>query len=249
MKYEPFRALRFAGGDLFEIEEQMPKEVELEIFANGDFVGRATITPSQTREFVAGHLRYLGLIADRSEISRLLVEGGRAEVKIAPGPGTAAGIEAGKAATASRRQKAEASGGAARSDGATRAGWILANLGSTLGSELYKKTGGTHTSSLCSGEVILATAEDVGRLNTLDKVFGWAVLQDIDLERCYAVTSGRITGRTVDKASKFGVPIVASKGAVTTLAVEMAEEMGMTLVGFARQGRMNVYAGRYRVTL
>jgi len=80
VKYEPFRALRFAGGDLFEIEEQMPKEVELEIFANGDFVGRATITPSQTREFVAGHLRYLGLIADRSEISRLLVEGGRAEV-------------------------------------------------------------------------------------------------------------------------------------------------------------------------
>lgn len=105
------------------------------------------------------------------------------------------------------------------------------------------------TPPLCSGEEILATAEDVGRLNTLDKVFGWAVLQDIDLERCYAVTSGRITGRTVDKASKFGVPIVASKGAVTTLAVEMAEEMGMTLVGFARQGRMNVYAGRYRVTL
>ena len=95
----------------------------------------------------------------------------------------------------------------------------------------------------------LVTAEDVGRLNTLDKAFGWGTLRGLDLASCYAVTSGRITSATVEKVSRFGVPLVASKGAVTSLAVEMAEEKGMTLVGFARKARMNVYVGRDRVTL
>ncbi|AET65705.1 formate dehydrogenase accessory sulfurtransferase FdhD [Methanothrix harundinacea] len=237
MKYQPFRALRFDGGEAFEVEERMPKEVELEIFANGVLIGRATITPSQEKEFVAGHLRYRGLIEDGSEILRLSVEGGRAEAST----GAAA-------ARPSRRFLPGGPGAAAGPVGAVRAGWILANLESTLASQLYEKTGGTHTSSLCSGEEILATAEDFGRLNTLEKIFGWAILAGVDLGRCYAVTSGRITGKTVEKASRFGVPIVASKGAVTTLAVEMAEDWGMTLVGFARQGRMNVYTGRDRVT-
>lgn len=239
-------ALRFDGGEAFEIEERMPKEVELEIFANGELIGRATITPSQEKEFVAGHLRYRGLIEDGSEISRLSVEGERAEASTGP---PVAGVGRGRAAVPPRKDRPWGPGAAARPGGTVRAGWILANLDLTLASNLYEKTGGTHTSSLCSGEEILATAEDVGRLNTLDKIFGWAVLSGVDLGRCYAVTSGRITGKTVEKASKVGVPLIASKGAVTTLAVEMAEEKGMTLVGFARQGRMNVYAGRDRVTL
>ena len=227
--------MRIEGNEIFEIEERLPGEVELEIFVNGEHFAKAMITPSQEREFVAGHLRYRGLIEDASQIISLKVEGSKAWADIKP--------------TSETVREVETEWAVGEADLIVRADWILANLLVTLDSDLYKKTGGTHTSSLCRGEAILATAEDVGRLNTLDKVFGWGILRGLDLERCYVVTSGRITSATVEKVERFNLPLVASKGAVTTLAVEMAEKRGMTLVGFAREMRMNVYVGGDRVTL
>jgi FdhD protein len=249
VKHQALKTLKIEDGRIFEIEEQMPVEVELDIFANGALFAKATLTPSMEREFVAGHLRYRGLIEEGCEIRSLKVEGGKAWAEI-----DLRSEKAQEAETA--RKRCEADGrvgldwdGISRSGWTVRADWILSNLIATLDSELYKKTGGTHTSSLCRGETILATAEDVGRLNTLDKAFGWGILQGQDLGKCYVVTSGRITSHTIEKVSRFGVPLVASKGAVTTLAVEMAERRGMTLVGFARNTRMNVYVGEDRVTL
>ena len=247
MKYQARKTLRIEDGRIFEIEERLPKEVGIDIFANGDLFAKATITPSLEREFVAGHLRYRGLIEDASQIRSLKIEGRKAWAEI-----DSRSEKAQEAETARKRCEADGTigpDGISRSGWTVRADWILSNLAATLDSELYKKTGGTHTSSLCRGEAILATAEDVGRLNTLDKAFGWGVLRGLDLGSCYAVTSGRITSATIEKVSRFGVPLVASKGAVTTLAVEMAERKGMTLVGFARKTRMNVYVGRDRVTL
>ncbi len=238
VKYLARKTLKIEDGEIFEIEERLPKEVNIDIFADGDLFAKATLTPSMEREFVAGHLRYRGLIEDASQIRSLKIEGHNAWAEIDP-----------------RSEKGLRSDNLGEVDGTAgvgwtvRADWILSNLVATLDSDLYKKTGGTHTSSLCRKEAILASAEDVGRLNTLDKAFGWGILRGLDLRSCYVVTSGRITSHTVEKVSKFGVPLVASKGAVTTLAVEMAEKRGMTLVGFARKMRMNVYVGRDRVTL
>ncbi len=238
MKYLARKTLRIEDGEIFEIEERMPREVELDILVNGDLFAKVTLTPSLEREFVAGHLRYRGLIENGSQIKSLKIEGHKAMAEIDS-----------RSEKGLRSDNLDEVDENARAGWTVRADWILSNLAATLDSELYKKTGGTHTSSLCRGEAILATAEDVGRLNTLDKAFGWGILRGLDLGSCYAVTSGRITSATVEKASRFGVPLVASKGAVTTLAVEMAERRGMTLVGFARKARMNVYVGRDRVTL
>ncbi|HII06612.1 MAG TPA: formate dehydrogenase accessory sulfurtransferase FdhD [Methanotrichaceae archaeon] len=235
MKHQALQTLRIEGVEIFEIEERLPREIELEIFVNGDFFAKATITPSQEREFVAGHLWYRGMIEDASQIKSLRIEGNRAWADIEP--------------ASEKVRWAETKSTSGKADWSVRADWILSNLLATLDSDLYGKTGGTHTSSLCRGESILASSEDVGRLNPLDKAFGWGILRGWDLRSCYAVTSGRITSHTVEKVSKFNVPLVASKGAVTTLAVEMAEKWGMTLVGFARQSRMNVYTRRDRVTL
>jgi FdhD protein len=235
VKHQALQTFRIEGSEIFEIEEQLPREVGIEIFVNGDLFTKATITPSLEREFVAGHLRYRGLIEDASQIRSLKVEGRKAWAEIDSRSEKGLGSE-------TTRKAGEA-------DWTVRADWILSNLLATLDSDLYKKTGGTHTSSLCRNEAILASAEDVGRLNTLDKAFGWGILRGLDLGSCYVVTSGRITGSTVEKVERFNVPLVASKGAVTTLAVEMAEKRGMTLVGFARKTRMNVYVGRDRVTL
>ena len=244
MKHQTRKMWRIEDGEIFGIEERMPREVELDIFVNGDLLARATLTPSMEREFVAGQLRYRGLIENGSQIRSLKIEGRRAWAEIGPRPETGLSIKSAR--------EGDGTSGADETVGAdwtVRADWIHTNLLTTLDSDLYRKTGGTHTSSLCRGESILAIAEDVGRLNTLDKVFGWGILRELDLERCYVVTSGRITSATIEKVSGFGVPLVASKGAVTTLAVDMAEKRGMTLVGFARQRRMNVYVGEDRVTL
>ena len=229
--------MRIEDGEIFEIEERMPREVELDILVNGALFAKATLTPSLEREFVAGHLRYQGLIENGSQIRSLKVEGHKAMAEID-----------------SRSEKglgcSPLSGDDenARAGWTVRADWILANLLFTLDSDLYRKTGGTHTSSLCRGEAILVTAEDVGRLNTLDKVFGWALLNGVDLHECYVATSGRITSHTMRKVIRSEVPLVASKGAVTTLAVDMAEAEGVTLVGFARENRISVYAGASRIS-
>ena len=238
MKYQARKTLRIEDGRIFEIEERLPKEVGIDIFANGDLFAKATLTPAMEREFVAGHLRYRGLIEDASQIRSLKIEGQNAWAEI--------DTECEKGLRCDNLGEVDGTAGVGWT---VKADWILSNLAATLDSELYKKTGGTHTSSLCRGESILATAEDVGRLNTLDKAFGGGILRGVDLGGCYVVTSGRITSATIEKVSRFGVPLVASKGAVTTLAVEMAERRGMTLVGFARKTRMNVYVGRDRVTL
>jgi FdhD protein len=244
VKHQALKTLRIEDGEIFEIEERMPREVELDIFVKGDLFAKATLTPSMEREFVAGHLRYRGLIENGSQIRSLRVEGQKAWAEISPRSETKVGCHA-----LSEGHETAGTNETANADWTVRADRILENLMATLDSDLYKKTGGTHTSSLCKGEAILATAEDVGRLNTLDKAFGWGILQGQDLGKCYVVTSGRITSHTIEKVSRFGVPLVASKGAVTTLAVEMAERRGMTLVGFARNTRMNVYVGEDRVTL
>ncbi|HPR67410.1 MAG TPA: formate dehydrogenase accessory sulfurtransferase FdhD [Methanothrix sp.] len=244
MKHQACKTLRIEDGKIFEIEERMPREVELDVFVNGALLAKASLTPSMEREFVAGHLWYRGLIENGSQIRSLKIEGSRAWAEIGPRTDTGLSIEA-----------ARKTGEGHETDETVNAYWtvradrILENLIATLDSDLYNKTGGTHTSSLCLANAILATAEDVGRLNTLDKAFGWGILQGLDLTSCYVVTSGRITSATIEKVSRFGVPLVASKGAVTTLAVEMAERRGMTLVGFARKTRMNVYVGEDRVTL
>ncbi len=114
---------------------------------------------------------------------------------------------------------------------------------------LYRETGGVHTSSLCDGEIILLSAEDIGRHNTLDKIAGLCLMNGIKSENKILITTGRISSEMLQKAARLQVPILISRTSPSSLSIEMAERYGITLIGYARRDRFNVYSNGERVGL
>jgi len=114
--------------------------------------------------------------------------------------------------------------------------------------EVFKKTGGTHGVALASpdGQVFIL-AEDIGRHNAMDKVIGRAVLQRRDLTRMVALLSGRISFEMALKTARAGIPILAAVSAPTSMALTLAQETGLTLAGFVRGQRLNVYTHPQRI--
>jgi FdhD protein len=114
--------------------------------------------------------------------------------------------------------------------------------------KIFRETGGTHGVALATpdGEVFLL-AEDVGRHNAMDKVIGRALLQKLDLSRLVALLSGRISFEMALKAVRAGIPILAAVSAPTSMALNLAQELNLTLVGFARNQRLNIYTRPQRL--
>jgi FdhD protein len=127
---------------------------------------------------------------------------------------------------------------------------LLASLPDRLTQPGFERTGGLHATGLfdAAGES-LAVRVDVGRHNAMDKVVGWALLSGaLPLTEGLLCVSGRLAFELVQKAARAGAPILVGVGAPTSLAVELAEDRGVTLAGFARGGRVNVYTHPERVS-
>jgi FdhD protein len=112
---------------------------------------------------------------------------------------------------------------------------------------LYREVGGVHTSILIDGERVLAWAEDVGRHNSLDKIAGKCVLDDLHPSRKILVTTGRISSEMIQKAARIGAPIVISRTSASSLSVKLAEKWGLTLIGYAHHDQFIVYAHPVRI--
>ena len=115
--------------------------------------------------------------------------------------------------------------------------------------ELYRDTGGVHTSALSDGERILLSSEDIGRHNTLDKIAGLCLMNDVWPETRILITTGRISSEMLQKAARLGAPILISRTSPSSLSIEMADRYGITLIGYARKHRFNVYSNTQRVGL
>lgn len=125
----------------------------------------------------------------------------------------------------------------------------LSALGREFGRQgtLYRITGGVHACGIADREKVLLFAEDVGRHNAFDKVTGMALKCRMDMSDKIALTTGRLSAEIVSKAIAHGVSILVSSSAPTVMGVQWARRFSMTLVGFLRGGRLNVYTGYQRV--
>lgn len=115
--------------------------------------------------------------------------------------------------------------------------------------DLYRSAGGVHTSALSDGKEIVVVAEDIGRHNTLDKIAGLCLMQEIELKKRMLLTTGRISSEMIQKAARMGASVVVSRTSPSSLSIQLAKKWGITLIGYARRTSFRVYAHPERVLL
>lgn len=114
-------------------------------------------------------------------------------------------------------------------------------------STAFKKTGGVHNAALCGQDGVLAVRTDIGRHNALDKLYGYCLGEALPLHDKLIAFSGRVSSEVLLKVAKIGVGLLLSTSAPTDLAIELAEELNVTIVGFIRENSFNVYTHPERI--
>jgi FdhD protein len=116
-------------------------------------------------------------------------------------------------------------------------------------STIFKETGGTHNGGVgCSGKVSY-TCYDIGRHNVLDKIMGQAVLQNLDLSHHVLFFSGRVSSEILIKVAKMNISVLVARSAPTDMTIALAEDLNITVIGFARGNRLNIYSCSERIRL
>lgn len=114
-------------------------------------------------------------------------------------------------------------------------------------SDVFKQTGGVHSIAIADTKEVIIICEDVARHNAMDKAIGKALLNNVYLKDKVIVLSGRVSLEMILKSAKMQIPIIISKSAPTNLSVALANKLNITLVGFVRNNKMNIYSGDQRI--
>jgi FdhD protein len=247
-----------------ETADRVAVERGLEVRLDDEPFAVVMRTPGADRDLAAGFLFSEGVIASRRDITAIIDEPIEHRVSVRLTPDAAARA---KDSHPDRRRVAmnAACGMCGRTSldalavaappvesMVTVSREVLSALPAALaGRQLaFSETGGLHAAALATtGGVLLDSAEDVGRHNAVDKIIGRALSDDrLPLSNALLFVSGRTSFEIVQKAWLAGIPIVASVSAPSSLAVELAERAGMTLVGFVRDRRFNIYSKRHRIS-
>jgi FdhD protein len=249
-----------AGGPRQE-DDWLAEEAPLEVLIEHWFKDQRRVaawgitlrTPGQDAELALGLLFSEGRISGMEDVAALeVLDGARVRVSLAAGVDLDLGRERAATAACGFCGSPELPAAEALSDSGFRVGWeALAGLPGRLEARQggYRETGALHAAALFdAGGEIVALREDIGRHNAVDKLIGWALREGkVPLERMGLLLSGRAGFELVHKAARAGIPLVAAMGAPTTLSVDLARHANVTLAGFLRPTKVNVYAGTWRV--
>lgn len=263
--------LRITAGRVSRRPDTLAVEEPLEIRIGGDALTITMRTPGHDVDLVHGFLLGEGMIGDREDIAAVRYCDGVDEtgantynvldVALAPGVTIGEGVGRRSFTTTSAcgvcgkesldQVRTRTRFPLTDADSPMLAAGTLTTLPDTLRSkqQVFASTGGLHAAALFTpdGE-LLAVREDVGRHNAVDKVLGWALTSGrVPLSNSVLMVSGRASFELVQKAVMAGVPMLAAVSAPSSLAVDLAAESGLTLVGFLRGDTMNVYTATERV--
>lgn len=114
-------------------------------------------------------------------------------------------------------------------------------------SEIYRRTHGVHNTALAGPDELVLFRDDIGRHNAVDMIVGHCLFNGIPLENKFLLTTGRLTSEILIKVAKVGLPVIVSRNTATSLAIELARSLNITLIGYARAGKFVVYAGEHRI--
>lgn len=220
-------------------------EYPLSLVLNGNYSNTFLCTPENLDQLVAGFLINKGVIKNKSDIKSIDID---FENRVAH-----AQIEENKDAFDGKRYYLNDLDyidlkPVGDTDVTVKVSDIYSVMKENLtSSDLFKNTGGVHSVAIYDNERLLVIREDVARHNAMDKSIGYCVLNDIDLKDKIIFVSGRISCEMILKAAKSGIPIVISKSAPTNLSIEIAKKLNITLAGFVRGERMNIYTNPDRI--
>jgi FdhD protein len=210
--------------------ERIIKETALTIRIDGKHYATAMIMATLEKEFIFGHLFSQGVIRAAADIKSVSIKNNTAEVALVK-----------NIAKTLLPTKMD-------SDLKVRKEDVFDCVRAILKSDVFSETEAVHSAGLfLGGKDPVCIAEDLGRHNALDKVIGDALLRGVAISHCLAASTGRQPTEMILKCRNAGIPIIATKGVPTTLAIEMAEKAGITIAGLVRGKTMIVYSRPERI--
>ena len=235
---------RFSDAGWETTSAHVPEEAQITIFVNQQEMVNIQCTPNKLNYLVLGFLYTEGIISGTSDVTSMRVCDEESEVDV-----RLSNTEF-KLPTV-RTLTSGCSGGVAFE---TEAQVVESNLVVTPAEvlllmkqflkqmELYKHCGGVHASALCDTKSVLVVSEDIGRHNTLDKIQGECLMMGISTKDAILISTGRVSSEMLLKAAMMQVPVVVSRTAPTGRAVELANELGIAVAGYAHGSRLSVYS-------
>ncbi len=254
---EKLPVVRITEGVRSDVEDLVVREAPLTIVLDNQELVTMLCSPIDLNHLAIGFLFSEGFLKSEEEIKKVVVDDrkGIAWVETKEGKGVDPGVLSKRLITsgcgrgASFYSLADAQMGMKmESRFQMLAKDVLALVGQFQhGSELHRVTHGVHSAALCDAQKIVMFADDIGRHNAIDKVIGRCILTDLPADNHGLIFSGRISSEMLLKAARRGFPVVISVASPTNVAVRMANDMGMTVVGMVRGKRMNIYSGDWRI--
>jgi FdhD protein len=250
------RCYRFEGGSCQSTETQTVTELSVTLSVNGEDWLALMCTPLEVEALAVGFLFNEGLIHSKDEIAsvRVCPTGDNVDVWLThavekPAQWRRTSGCTGGVTSVSTDDKPVVANPQPFSEGLTLVPEQVTALVNQLfaAQDLYQTAGGVHTSALSDGKRILIVAEDIGRHNTLDKIAGRCLLDGINPRQRVLITTGRVSSEMMQKAARIGASVVISRTAPSSLSIEIAEQSGITLIGYARRDRFTIYCHPQRV--
>lgn len=246
--------LRYIGNESEQLEKSLVREAPCTIHVNGQELVTLLCTPDKMNFMALGFLAAEGLIQSLDDLALLRVceeEEGVIDVILTKSellpPGRPVLLSGcGRGITFDDLSRSQAKLNSSLTVSPKTISKLMRELRQQA--KTYRIAGGTHASALADSQGLLVMAEDVGRHNTLDKIRGECLFRGIPTKDRLLLSTGRISSEMVNKAVKMEVPIIASLTSPTDLAIRLARAWEMTVIGYVRGRKMNVYTIPDRVT-